>query len=193
MMRPPQIGGARPAGRRHFQIPSRRTHARTPARSVPLMIGAALLAGALLSACGGSSKPASTATSTSTQSSTTQTTTQTVTAVTGTVVSPGVVRATSGGIVATLHATTHKPKVNAAWPISFEVTSDGSPAKAEVRYQYLFGGNVVARRSHYRFTGRFSDIFRWPASSVGYPLTFRAVILVSGKTLYLEYPVKVQR
>lgn len=192
-MRPSRLSPTvRPGSARACGSPPPARGTRRRLRSAPPALAAALLAGLLIGACGGSGKPA-TSSSTSSQTSTQSATTQTTTAVTGTVVSPGVVRATSGPISATLHATTHKPRVNQAWPISFDVTSEGSPARAEVRYQYLFGGNVVAKRSHYRFTGHFSDIFRWPASSVGYPLTFRAVILASGKTLYLEYPVQVER
>ena len=58
-------------------------------------------------------------------------------------------------------------------------------------YEYLFGGQVVAHRSHYTFTGHFSDIFKWPSSAVGYPLTFRAVIVSDGATINLDYPVQV--
>ena len=58
-------------------------------------------------------------------------------------------------------------------------------------YEYLFDGQVVARRSHYTFTGHFSDVFMWPSSAVGYPLTFRAVIVSEGATIDLDYPVQV--
>ena len=105
--------------------------------------------------------------------------------------SPGVVRASSGAVTATMHASTHHPHVNKHWPIAFAVTSSGKPAKAEVAYEYLFGGQVVAHRSHYRFTGSFHDIFTWPPSAVGYPLTFRAVITAGGVTLNLDYAVQV--
>lgn len=96
-----------------------------------------------------------------------------------------------GSVTATLHAGTHHPKVGQAWPIRFTASSAGHPAKATVSYEYLFGGQVVAHRSHYTFTGRFSDVFRWPSSAVGYPLTFRAVIVSAGKTINLDYPVQV--
>jgi hypothetical protein len=92
-----------------------------------------------------------------------------------------------------MHATSHHPHVGARWPISFAVAGNGRPAQAEVAYEYLFGGQVVAHRSHYRFTGSFHDVFQWPASAVGYPLTFRAVITSGGATLNLDYPVQVQR
>jgi hypothetical protein len=73
------------------------------------------------------------------------------------------------------------------------VTHAGKPAQAQVRYQYLFAGQVVARRSHYRFEGVFHDVFRWPPSAVGYPLVFRAVVQANGVTLRLDYPVQVER
>jgi hypothetical protein len=102
-----------------------------------------------------------------------------------------VVTGSSGGVAATLHAGTHHPRVGRPWPIRFTVTSGGRAARAGVSYEYLFGGQVVARRSHYTFTGHFSDVFRWPASAVGFQLTFRAVILSGGATIDLDYPVQV--
>jgi hypothetical protein len=103
----------------------------------------------------------------------------------------GVVTGSAGGVTATLHAGTHHPRVEVPWPIRFTVSSGGRPARASVRYEYLFGGQVVAHRSHYTFAGRFSDIFKWPSSAVGYPLTFRAVIASGGKTIDLDYAVQV--
>jgi hypothetical protein len=64
---------------------------------------------------------------------------------------------------------------------------------ATVSYEYLYGAQVVARRSHYRFVGDFSDIFIWPVAAVGYPLTFRAVVVSGGTTINLDYPVQVTR
>jgi hypothetical protein len=101
--------------------------------------------------------------------------------------------ASAGAVTATLRAGTHRPRVQRAWPVRFTVTSAGRPVAASVEYEYLFAGQVVAHRSHYRFTGRFSDVFRWPASAVGYPLTFRAVIRAQGATINLDYPVQVAR
>jgi hypothetical protein len=103
----------------------------------------------------------------------------------------GVVTGSSGGVTATLHAGTHHPKVGVPWPIRFTVSSGERPARASVRYEYLFGGQVVAHRSHYTFAGRFSDVFKWPSSAVGYPLTFRAVIASGGMTIDLDYAVQV--
>jgi hypothetical protein len=101
------------------------------------------------------------------------------------------VSGSSGGVIATMHAATHHPRVNQPWPISFLVSDAGKPAHTEVAYEYLFGGQVVAHRSHYKFTGSFHDLFMWPSSAVGFPLTFRAVIKSVGATLNLDYPVQV--
>jgi len=102
------------------------------------------------------------------------------------------VGASSGTITATMRARTHTPRVG-AWPVRFTVTDNGRPARAGVSYEYLFGGQVVAHRAHYTFTGSFSDVFVWPAAAVGYPLTFRAVITVGGSVIDLDYPIQVRR
>jgi hypothetical protein len=141
----------------------------------------------LLAGCGSSSIGKTT------QSSTTQASQQSTapTPTPSTAAAPGIVTASSDAVTATLHAAGSHPKVNQAWPIRFTVSSAGRPARASVSYEYLFGGQVVAHRSHYTFTGHFSDIFKWPSSAVGYPLTFRAVIVSEGKTINLDYPVQV--
>jgi hypothetical protein len=157
-------------------------------------IGAIVLCGLALGACGGSSSSKGTtgaAATATTPTGTTPTSPASGTQQTSTEPSPGVVRASSGSATATMHATTHHPRVDAHWPISFLVTRGGRPAKANVAYEYLFGGQVVAHRSHYTFTGSFHDVFLWPSSAVGYPLTFRAVIATGGATLNLDYPVQV--
>ncbi len=143
--------------------------------------------------CGSSSKSRSTVSSTGT--STQQTTAPTPTTSAPSTPSPAtaarVVTGSSGAVTATLLAGTHHPRVERPWPIHFTVTSGGRAARAGVSYEYLFGGQVVAHRSHYTFTGHFSDIFKWPSTAVGYPLTFRAVIVSGGATINLDYPVQV--
>jgi hypothetical protein len=94
----------------------------------------------------------------------------------------------------TLTATTHRPQAGARWPLTIRAFGpDGRPLRAEVRYQYLFAGQVVARRSHYRFRGVFHDVITWPARSLAVPLTFRAVVTTSFGTRDLDYPVRVRR
>ena len=93
----------------------------------------------------------------------------------------------------TLTAPTHRPKAGAPWPIAIRaVGPDGRPLRAAVRYQYLFAGQVVAHRSHYRFRGSFHDVIRWPARSQGIPLTFRAVVTTPLGTRNLDYAVRVR-
>jgi hypothetical protein len=159
----------------------------------PFAGAAALVAVLVLGACGGSKGTGSTAT---TASRSTTTTGQASTAAKSTSpgsgeIAPGVVSGSSGALAATMHAAGHHPHVGKPWPISFLATEAGKPAHVEVAYEYLFGGQVVAHRSHYEFTGRFHDVFRWPSSAVGFPLTFRAVIKGPDATLNLDYAVQV--
>lgn len=152
-------------------------------RRTPLLCGAAvaLLVGA---GCGGSSTGRSPQGAT-VPAATARATTPSVS------IAAGVVTRSSGGVTASLHAGTHHPKVDHAWPIRFTATRAGRASRASVSYEYLFAGQVVAHRSHYTFTGRFSDVFVWPSAAVGYPLTFRAVIVSEGATIDLDYPVQV--
>ncbi len=94
----------------------------------------------------------------------------------------------------TLAAPTHHPTVGAPWRIAIRAFGPGGrPLRAEVRYRFLFGGSVVARRSHYRFSGTFHDTLRWPARSAGLPLTFRAVVTTRFGKRNLDYRVRVRR
>jgi hypothetical protein len=166
-------------------------------------LGLAVLTAAVVGAagCGGSSasKPsassrtsASTApasgTSTVTTSTQPKTSSLTASALSG---AQRRVAASAGGVTATMRGSTHKPKVERPWPLYFTVTRGGRPVKASLSYEYLFGGQVVAHRDHYTFVGHFSDVFKWPPAAVGYPLTFRAVIVAEGARINLEYPVQV--
>jgi hypothetical protein len=178
------------------------THTRRGARAAETFRLLALIAAGLTAAWAGtgcgSSWPGTTAHTAATKPATAPTETGPKTSpqtypstATGTRAGARVVAGTAGGVTATLKAGTHHPKVNRSWPIHFTVTKAGRPAKASVSYEYLFAGQVVAHRSHYTFEGRFSDTFHWPASAVGYPLTFRAVIVSGGARIDLDYPVQV--
>jgi hypothetical protein len=160
--------------------------------NVALLLGGLVAVALVLGGCGKSSTstptghPAQTtgtskAQPTNTRSSRTSTSTSTA----------GVVTGIAGAVTATLHVGTHHPLVDRPWPLHFTVTRAGAPVRAAVSYEYLFAGQVVAHRSHYIFTGHFSDVFLWPSSAVGYPLTFRAVIVSDGATVNLDYPVQV--
>ena len=97
-------------------------------------------------------------------------------------------------LVAHLYAPNHHPKVGRDFPIRITASDpSGHPVRAEVRYQYLFNGVVVARRAHYRFRGSFRDALVFPAASVGYRLVFRAVVTSAIGTRNLDWWVEVRR
>lgn len=162
-----------------------------------VLLPCAVLGALALAGCGGSSGATSTPGASSTPATAAAQapggtgTAQSGSAVSGIQVAAGVVRGSASGVTATLHAGTHAPRVGEPWPIHFTVTARGAPAHASVSYEYLYAGAVVARRSHYVFVGRFSDVFKWPATAVGYPLTFRAVVVSGGVTIDLDYPIQV--
>jgi hypothetical protein len=158
----------------------------------PCLPLAALAAGVLgIAGCGGSSasKP-STGRSSTAAGPQPSTSPPIATASSG---SGRTVHASAGGVDATLHGSTHTPKAEQVWPLYFTVIRAGHAVRASVRYEYLLGGRVVAHRDRYSFDGHFSDVFKWPAATVGYPLTFRAVVAAEGSTINLEYPVRVKR
>ncbi len=155
---------------------------------LPTLLTAGLLA---LSACGGSSGGKSTQSSTTVPPASSSGGLSARSTATASASTANTVTASVGGVSATLYAGTHHPRVNRPWPIRFIVTRAGRGARASVSYEYLFAGQVVARRSHYTFTGHFSDVFLWPSSAVGYPLTFRAVIVSGASTINLDYSVQV--
>ena len=145
-----------------------------------------------LAACGSSSsKSTPTTTGTAAPAAPKTRSTQTAPAGTTSEANTVVVTVTKQGITASMHPHSHHPVAEHPWPISFTVTRAGKPLQASVSYEYLFGGQVVAHRSHYTFHGHFADTFLWPNEAVGYPLTFRAVIVASGVTIDLDYPVQV--
>jgi len=107
---------------------------------------------------------------------------------------PAPAPAAKSRLVARLYAPTHHPKVDAPWRIKITArTQHGKPVSAEVRYQFLYNGVVVARRSHYRFRGTFRDTLTWPADSVGMRLTFRAVVTSRIGSRNLDYWVEARR
>jgi hypothetical protein len=163
-----------------------------PAGVVAAQLGtAAVLVGALAASggCGGSSSAGRTATTSSSGRGTSRAPAG-APALAG---EPGAVTATVGATRASMHAGTHSPRAGRPWPVRFAVTSAGRAARASVAYEFLLAGQVVARRSHYTFDGHFSDVVVWPASAIGYPLTFRAVVAAGARTVNLDYPVRVTR
>jgi hypothetical protein len=145
----------------------------------------------LVSACGGSLKHGSSSAAAPPSTTGTPAGASTGSSASASAGTGRTVTASAGGVTATLIASTHTPRANSTWPLRFTVTRAGRPARASVSYEYLFSGQVVARRSHYTFSGSFHDTFVWPSTAVGYPLTFRAVIVAGGASINLDYPVQV--
>lgn len=161
-------------------------------------LGLALAIGTLTTAgCGSSSKHAPTrsvrsATTTTTSTVSTATSSARSAEVTASAGSSLEVSASVAGVTATMHGSTHEPKVAERWFLHLTVIHGGRPAKAGVTYEFVFGGQVVARREHYAFDGHFTDNIEWPSTAVGYPLEFRAAIVSDGATINLDYPVRVR-
>jgi len=98
--------------------------------------------------------------------------------------------------VAKLYASGHHPKANKRWPITVTARTYSRRAlSGHIRYEFLHGGQVVARRSNYRFRhGRFHDkSFTWPARAAGISLTLRVVVSTRLGTVRLSYNVVVRR
>jgi hypothetical protein len=89
----------------------------------------------------------------------------------------------------------HHPRVDTPWPIIITArTYRGTPLSGRIRYQFLYRGKVVARRSNYRFrNGRFRDELTFPAAALGRRLTFRAVVSTRLGRVNLDYWVEVRR
>lgn len=166
---------------------------RTTALVVALLVPGAI--SAALGGCGSSSPRTTTGATVSSSPSTAQNPPSAAQTQATATAAPtaDVLSASAGTVTATMHGSTHEPRVGPLWPDSFIVTSAGRPVRASLEYEFLLAGQVVARRSHYTFTGHFHDTIEWPAPAVGYPLTLRSVIRAAGVTLNLDYPVKVRR
>jgi hypothetical protein len=124
--------------------------------------------------------------------------------------------ASAAGFVGRLSAPTHHPKAGKLWPITVSArTRSGKGLRATATYQFVYHGQVVARRapspranprsscskagtcrhSPWPFRGRFHDgTFTWPARAARIALTFRVIVAVRGRGhVNLDYAVRVRR
>jgi len=117
--------------------------------------------------------------------------------------------AQAAGFVAHLSAPTHHPLANKLWHIKVTATtSSGKPLKATASYEFVYAGQVVAKRNPspkspcdqnggprpLSFTGKYGDDILWPPRSIGIPLTFRVVVKVKGRGVKkLDYKVVVRK
>jgi hypothetical protein len=97
----------------------------------------------------------------------------------------------------TLTGDNHPPVVNKAWRYSLTVTdASGRPLSGIVDIEFVFGGVVVGRDRppiHPVTDGRWHDTLEFPATAVGEPLTFRAVVHTRQGSIILDWPVIVRR
>lgn len=111
-------------------------------------------------------------------------------------VAPPTADARRAPFVAKLYAPGHHPKADKRWPITVTArTYSRKPLSGHVSYEFLHGGQVVARRSNYRFrNGRFHDAtFTWPKRAAGIALTLQVVVRTRAGTVRLPYAVRVRR
>jgi hypothetical protein len=91
----------------------------------------------------------------------------------------------------------HAPKVNQHWRYWVKVTdASGRPLSGTVDIEFVFGGQVVGRDTpptHPVTDGRWRDTIEFPATAVGIPLTFRAVVHTQLGSITLDWPVMVRQ
>lgn len=115
--------------------------------------------------------------------------------------------AATPAVKATLTATTPRPIVDEPWQWTVVVKdAKGKPVRAKMKLQILFGtlvvgcwkGTAIAQCTGTSpgtwivFKGKRTGTLTWPQESVGQRLTFRAVVVASGRVLKLRIPVTVQ-
>src|ERR671930_35296 len=91
---------------------------------------------------------------------------------------------------ATLHAPTHRPRVNSAWVITIRATDlQGRPIRARLTMRFLFAGVPVGKVDNgrvYTFVGTWrekrGEEIRFPPAARGQRLTFEALVTVRGRT-----------
>ena len=95
---------------------------------------------------------------------------------------------------ATFHASTHRPRANTKWRITVTATRNGRQLAGTVNYRYLYNGTPVSSRRGGSFRhGVYHDTIIWPARSIGYPLTFEAVVRTRYGTVLLRWWIRVRR
>jgi len=99
----------------------------------------------------------------------------------------------------TVTSPTHKPKVNAKWPVTVKVVNEaGKPLAATLTMRVLFGGRQIGTIDNgrtYHFTGTWREKagneITWPAASRGEPLTVQFVVKADGLTVRSDWAITV--
>jgi hypothetical protein len=99
---------------------------------------------------------------------------------------------------ATLHAPTHRPRVNTPWVITIRATDlRGRPIRARLTMRFLFAGVPVGKVDNgrvYTFFGRWrekkGEEIEFPRTARGHRLTFQALVRARRHTIKLNYWVQ---
>jgi hypothetical protein len=101
--------------------------------------------------------------------------------------------AAAAGFTAHFYAPNHTPIANRYWHVTTTATHNGTKLRGSVRYQFLFGGQVVSRQPGGSFTGGvFHDKLLFPKKSVGIALTLQVVVKTKYGTDYINWAVKTR-
>ena len=100
----------------------------------------------------------------------------------------------------TISATTHRPRVNALWPVTVRVTNAaGQPVPATLTMRILLGGTPVGKVDNgrvYHLVGSWREKkgqeITWPAASRGQPLQFEAIVKVQGRSVKRTWAIRVR-
>jgi hypothetical protein len=102
--------------------------------------------------------------------------------------------ASAAGFTARLYAPNHSPVVNKGWPIKVTARRGGRKLSGSVRYQFVFGGSVVASKPGHKFTGGvYHDKLKFTAPSVGVQLTLRVIVKTRFGTVTIPWAVTPRR
>jgi hypothetical protein len=101
--------------------------------------------------------------------------------------------ASAAAFTARLHAPNHSPTAGKKWPITVTATRGRTKLGGSVRYQFLFGGQVVSSQPGHSFRhGVYHDNLLFPADAVGEPLTLRVIVKTKFGTADLNWAVEAR-
>jgi hypothetical protein len=109
----------------------------------------------------------------------------------------GAKSAATAALRATINGQNHAPTVNQPWRYALQVTdTSGHPMSGNVTIEFVFAGQIVAYDkppTHPITNGLWQSSLRFPTTSVGYPLTLRAVARTRAGSITLDWPITVKQ
>jgi hypothetical protein len=100
----------------------------------------------------------------------------------------------------TIAAATLRPKADAPWPVTIQVTTPaGKPLPARLTMRILFGSLPVGKVDDgkvWRFVGTWREPkgqeIKWPAAASGQTFVFEATVRAAGRTVTKRVAVRVR-